>query len=187
MVAQRKVCVAMVVGLVTGCASGRQAVEPQPSVQAAAPSAVTIRVVEDTVRLFRSPKGGSLGATVKVHNRSDRVLYVKRGCNPMLQRQVRAAWQTVWDNQNCLLVETSPAPLRPGDSTLVFAKFWGSSGVSPELAGWPPMDPRVEPGVYRLVLQLGSVLDRSGSAIVKLFPVDERASDPFTVHEVRRP
>jgi hypothetical protein len=187
MVEQQRV-LAGLLAIVSGCASGNGTVEPSRVAQSAGRHPVTVRVIEDSVRLFRSPKGASMRVTVRVHNRSDIILYVDPQCgSPALQRQVGAGWQTVWDNQNCSLEQLAPVRLAPGDSTTVFAHFWGSTGTSAELAGWPAMDPRVEPGVYRLVPVVGPTLDRSRRKIEKRFPDDQAASEAFVVHEVRRP
>jgi hypothetical protein len=176
-----------VLTIVMACAPSTHPAAPQQTAQGARTQLFRISVVEDSVLLFRSPKGASLRATIRIRNLSDRVFYFKRACGPTLQRQLGTKWETVWDNQNCLLVETPPKQLVPGDSANVFAQFWGSSGASSELAGWPPMDERVGPGVYRLVIQLGEGVSESGSSIARLLPIDERASEPFTVHEMRRP
>ena len=169
----------LVLAFATGCAWNQRSVQVYP---------VAIHVREDTVRLYRSPKGASLRASVAVHNRSQAILYLDTNCpRAALQRQIGSAWQTVWNNQICLLIQSSPKKLAPGDSATVFVAFRGSTGVSPELAGWPPVDRRVEPGVYRLVVALGSNVDEQASRITALFPADARSSEPFMVYAVERP
>jgi hypothetical protein len=45
----------------------------------------------------------------------------------------------------------------------------------------------VEPGVYRLVVRVGSKVDEDASRITALFPADARSFEPFMVDEVLRP
>ena len=163
-------------GGLVACALGNRAMNAQP---------VAIRVLDDTVQLFRSPHGATLRATLRLYNRSENVLYFRRECGPVLQRKVGDSWQTVWNNQVCLMTrEATPRALAPGDSVSVFAGFFGST----EPNSGPSDDPRVGAGIYRFVLlQLGSRLDRSGTEIAALLTEDSRATEPFAVREVRRP
>ena len=145
-------------------------------------TSVAIRVVDDTVRLVRSPEGTSLSTSAVIRNDATRPLYYDRGCGPTLQREMKGSWQRVWDNRICLDVVSSPVRIAPGDSVVIPAQFLGFT-IPNHLPG---VDPRVEPGLYRLVFGVGFELDRTGSRIARYLREDQRSTVPFVVRDTVR-
>lgn len=134
----------------------------------------TIRIVEDTVRLTRSPQGASFHVTAVIRNDADRLLYWSL-CAPYAQREISGSWQTVWVPV-CLEAGTAPS-IAPGDSATVPVR--ASAFTSPTT--FPRLDPRMSAGQYRLVFDVGFDINSSGA--VTSLPVERRASSTFVVVE----
>ena len=134
----------------------------------------TIRIVEDTVRLARSPQGASFDVTAVIRNDAARPLYWS-SCAPYAQRQISGSWQTVWVP---VCLEGGPASsIAPGEAATVPVR--ASAFTSPTT--FPRLDPRMSAGQYRLVFDVGFDINSSGA--VTSLPLERRASSTFVVVE----
>lgn len=152
---------------IAGCASGNR----RPP--------LSIRVVGDTLPLLRSSAGASLEASAVIHNNGKRAVYYTGTCGPGLQRQMDSGWRYVWDNQVCLLVRGRPVRVAPGDSVVASAQFFGSTLPN----HLPRVDPRVQPGLYRLVFGFALKMDPKNWDMSDYLPTDQRSSAPFVLVE----
>ena len=108
---------------------------------------VAIRTVEDTVELRRGPDATFFKVTAIARNEDSRVLLVEL-CGMQAQRDIDGTWITVF-TPACL--SSGVTPLASGDSVVVPVTVFGYT--VPNM--YPPLDPRMGPGRYRLVFGVG--------------------------------
>ncbi len=104
---------------------------------------LSIRVDADTIRLKRFPEGAALEARALVHNNESRPVYLV-GCWPSAERDINGAWTQVFSP---VCIDAVTRTLAPGDSTLIPIALYGFTATNM----LPRLDPRAEPGRYRLV------------------------------------
>lgn len=108
------------------------------------PLNLTISTVEDTVVMQRNPNGAYFNVTAIVRNDDTRPLVVETCLTPV-QRELNKIWTTVF-TPNCL--SSGLTPLAAGDSVVLPVKAFGYTMPNT----FPALDPRMEPGRYRLLL-----------------------------------
>ncbi len=108
------------------------------------PLQMAIRTAEDTVLLQRSLNASYFIVTAIVRNDDSRLLKVEL-CDIEAQRDVDGTWTTVF-RPTCLT--SGITPLASGDSVVVPVNVVGYT--APNI--YPPLDPRMGPGRYRLLL-----------------------------------
>jgi hypothetical protein len=108
------------------------------------PLNLMVSTVEDTVVMQRSPNGAYFNVTAIVRNDDTRSLVVETCLTPV-QRELNGVWTTVF-TPNCLSEGLSP--LAAGDSVVLPVRAFGYTKPN----SFPALDPRMEPGRYRLLL-----------------------------------
>jgi hypothetical protein len=134
------------------------------------PLSVSIRVVEDTVLLRRHADGAFFGAQALVKNSGSLPVYVF-GCGPSAERDIDGTWTTVF-SPVCIHGTTWKVP--PGDSTVVPVHFSDFTTLNM----LPRLDPRAQPGRYRLVFGV-TTADPSTGVTPPSSSVWRTASLPF--------
>lgn len=151
--------VALLVGAwADGCASSQ------------VPLSVSIRVVEDTVLLRRNADGAFFNAQALVKNWGSLPVYLF-GCGPSAERDIDGAWTTVF-SPAC--IQGTTWKVTPGDSTVFPVYLYGFT----TLHMLPRLDPRAEPGRYRLVFRV-TTTDPSTGVTPPPSSVQRTASLPF--------
>ena len=107
------------------------------------PLNLRITTLEDTVVMQRKPAGAYFNVTAIVRNDDRRSLAVETCLTPA-QREINGVWTTVF-TPNCL--SGGSTPLAPGDSVVLPVRVFGYTIPNT----FPPLDPRMEPGRYRLL------------------------------------
>jgi hypothetical protein len=115
------------------------------------PLNLSISTVEDTVVMQRNPNGAYFNVTAIVRNDDTRSLVVQTCLTPV-QCELNKIWTTVF-TPNCL--SSGLTPLAAGDSVVLPVKVFAYTLPNT----FPALDPRMEPGRYRLLL--GVRLDES--------------------------
>jgi hypothetical protein len=163
MVTQNKV--GLVTSLLAGLfAGGCGSPSPPP------PPHVAIRAVEDTVVLQRNAEGARFSVTAIVRNDDSRSIQVAL-CGMEAQREIDGTWTTVFTP---FCASSSVTSLASGDSVIVPVGIFGYTTAN----NLPKLDPRMEPGRYRLLfgVGLGDSLGPTGSSVGHV-----QASTPFIV------
>jgi hypothetical protein len=144
---------------------------------------VTVQVPSDTVFVVRTKDRARLRTSVTLKNRGKATAYYKPGCGPSLQQRTAHGWESVW-GQACALSDSRALTIALGDSVNLDAHF-----LAYDRRNWGPViDPRVRPGVYRLVIQsIGSRVDGDAWQIVDNLPVEKRSSVSFFLDEKIQP
>jgi hypothetical protein len=126
---------AIPLALTTACASSRDLVQAR------------IVIAEDTTILVVTPEVGSFSVHAAITNTGSRPIYLG-GCGPEAQRRIGTEWQTVWTE----ICAGTPgiSPIAPGDSLRFPVVVFGFRQPN----RLPAFDPRIQPGVYRLLFGL---------------------------------
>ena len=152
-----------------GCAHGPD----EARVAALNSPPVAIRVEQDTVALMQTTRGAGFFVTATLRNDSDRLLIHPGSCGQVAQRRINDAWTTVW-LPICLTTTGGFGTVAPHDSVRLGVNVYGFTDST--LA--PKLDPRLQPGVYRLLFSIGFV---DGNGVTETRPMDEGASTTFVV------
>jgi hypothetical protein len=138
--------------------------------------AISIRVTADTVLLRRYSEGASFNTRVIVQNKESRPLYVV-GCGPTAERDVAGTWTQVFTS---VCMQELSYRVAPKDSTLFPVTVYGSSAVNTA----PRVDPRAEPGRYRLVFGVTAATpDPSTGFFPPSSSIQRTASEPFILKD----
>lgn len=137
------------------------------------PLSLRIRVVGDTVRLRRFPEGVSLDANVIVRNRESHPVYIV-GCWPSAERDIDGTWTEVF-RPACLQGRT--LELAPADSAFIPVSLQGFTATNM----LPRLDPRAEPGRYRLVFWASAASPDPSTGIASPSSAKRVTSEPFIV------
>jgi hypothetical protein len=107
------------------------------------PLMVGIKTTADTVALQHNLDDTFFTTTAVVHNRDSRPVALV-GCYPAAERNIDGQWTMVF-LPGC--IADAFVPIAPGDSAMVPVALWGYTAEGK----WPKLDPRAQPGNYRLV------------------------------------
>jgi hypothetical protein len=127
------------------------------------PLNLSVATVEDTVVLHQAPGAAYFNVTAILRNGDTRSLVVEL-CLIPAQREIGGVWTTVF-SPNCLLDGKTPLA---ADDSLNFPVQVGYT-----LSGlYPPLDPRMGPGRYRLLfgVRSGDATTPAGSSSGELKP-----------------
>ncbi len=108
------------------------------------PLHLVVRTVEDTVVLQQSSSASYFKVTAIARNADSRLLHVGL-CGVDAQRDIDGTWTTVF-TPTC--TSSGITPLASGDSVVVPVSVIGYT--APNI--YPPLDPRMGPGRYRLLV-----------------------------------
>ena len=97
----------------------------------------------------RTAEGASFKVTGIVKNNSTEPAYLAGSCAPDAQREIDHVWQTIW--YPVCVGSSGARKIAPGDSVLIPIFVYGSSKPHEE----PHLDPRMQPGRYRVRIGLG--------------------------------
>jgi hypothetical protein len=112
-------------------------------------TAVSIVALADTVPLHTDQILTVLETSVRLHNAGARIVYIG-GCGPDAEKQIASHWVTVWTP----VCGGGPwRPLGPGESVTVPVRIAAFTNGN----GYPRLDPRFTPGVFRLVFRVADV------------------------------
>lgn len=111
---------------------------------------VTVRLTQDTVLL--SQIDGATQFQVSAVVRNDGAQSIYSGCAPEAQRQIEGVWVTVW---RPICQSPSTWFLAAADSTVVNVVPYGFNKPH----AYPEADPRMQPGLYRLLFAFLSERD----------------------------
>lgn len=136
---------------------------------------VTIGIVEDSVRLTRTPEAVAFQVTAVLRNDSRHHLLVA-DCGPQAERKLDDGWDTIFSP---ICVSDQGRSIPRGDSLTIPVSVFGYTKPN----AYPQLDPRMNPGRYRLVFGLGLTPDSTETAARPRFTI--RRSPEFVVTEPR--
>ena len=126
-------CLPILLAVVVGaCGSGSKSL----------PLHVVVRTEEDTVSLQRTLAATYFDVTLIARNDDSREIRIGT-CGTEVQRDIDGTWTTVFTP---VCISEGYTALAPGDSLIIPTHAAGYS------AAYPPLDPRMIPGRYRLVV-----------------------------------
>ena len=131
------------------------------------PLNVAVRTAEDTVILQRTQSATFFDVTAIARNDDSREIKVAT-CGAEVQRDIDGTWTTVFSP---VCISAGITALGPGDSLLIPTHAAGYT------TAYPPLDPRMVPGRYRLLLGVFFGDSQPTSNWVS----QARASTPFIV------
>jgi hypothetical protein len=149
-------------------------VPPQPSQPPENDRFLVIRATPDTVTLTRQENGAGFYVTAIMRNEGGQPFLMQGECGRSAQRLIGETWTTVW-TPICVSGGDQLTPVAARDSLVVGVSVFGFT--KPEYA--PTLDPRLQPGLYRLVFLVGTYSDASGIRS----DFRERASRTFLVRD----
>lgn len=119
--------------------------------------AVNIRVASDIVHLRKFDQGASLDINAFIENQESRPIYLV-GCWPGAEREIGGTWAEVF-SPVCLQSRTQE--IAPGGSSTIPVHLYGYT------AGQllPRLDPRAQPGLYRLIFSLTTDPPNGGNRV----------------------
>jgi hypothetical protein len=109
---------------------------------------LTVSLLQDTVVFVRTDKGAGFAATAVIRNDGDGPVFWPSTCGESAQRFIDGIWTTVW-TPVCLSGSGGFQRLAPRDSLVLRVNVSGFT--DPQFA--PKLDPRFQPGIYRLAFQ----------------------------------
>lgn len=111
--------------------------------------AVSVEALDDTTTLQQNQTLTALQTRVLVRNSGGRPVYLGP-CGPDAQTQNGSEWVTVWTP---VCGGGTWSMLRPRDSVVIPVQI----SAFTQRNGYPQLDPRFVPGVFRLVFRVGEV------------------------------
>ena len=133
-----------------------------------------IRVTPDTVTMVRRTDGAGFYVTASVRSGNGKPFLAHVACGQSAQRLIDGKWTTVW-TPVCVSTAGPVASVAGRDSLVVGVNVFGFT--NPAFA--PKLDPRLQPGLYRVAFLIGVDAGQSGTRS----EVREAASAPFVVLE----
>ena len=135
---------------------------------------LVIRARPDTVTLTRLEHGAGFYVTAIMRNEGGQPFLMQGECGRCAQRLIGQTWTTVW-TPICVSGGDQPTTVAARDSLVVGVSVYGFT--KPEYS--PRLDPRLQPGLYRLVFLVGTYSDASGTRS----DFRKRASQTFLVRD----
>jgi hypothetical protein len=133
----------IVAAICMGCASSNQSLS------------VAIRASRDSVPLVTNTQGVSFSVPAIVRNNEARAVFVT-GCGPAAEREIDGKWVVVFSP---VCMQGLAVQVSAGDSAVIPVTLYGYSA-----AGLlPRLDPRAQPGNYRLIFDVSTMDNGSTS------------------------
>lgn len=131
-----------------------------------------VRVTPDTVTIVRRTDGTGFYVTAIVRSENGKPFLAYLACGQSAQRLIDGSWTTVW-TPVCVTTGDAVASVAGRDSLVVGVNVFGFT--DPAFA--PRLDPRLQPGLYRVAFLIGVDAGQSRTRS----EVREAASAPFVV------